>query len=132
MLTPNQHIGAWQVGFSPQWVVREYLARRGHAPFRSDRLEESRCPLLGYVPKSMQVEGQIIGHWFLQVQSQPEVGEPAYDRGAQQLNEFFHEQLKGFVEDDLDPVGRKIIECCLDGGSIEDYENLQAELTAAG
>ncbi|MFP4015971.1 MAG: DUF4914 family protein, partial [Halanaerobiales bacterium] len=29
ILTPNQHIGAWKVGFMPQWVTREYIARRG-------------------------------------------------------------------------------------------------------
>ena len=29
VLIPNQHIGCWQVGFAPQWIAREYLARRG-------------------------------------------------------------------------------------------------------
>ncbi|MCA9259057.1 MAG: DUF4914 family protein, partial [Planctomycetales bacterium] len=32
VLIPNQHIGAWRVGFAPQWIAREYLARRGPAP----------------------------------------------------------------------------------------------------
>jgi hypothetical protein len=31
IICPNQHIGAWQVGFMPQWIAREYLARRGVA-----------------------------------------------------------------------------------------------------
>jgi hypothetical protein len=127
VLTPNQHIGSWDVGFAPQWIAREYLARRGHAPFRSDKLEASRCPLLGYVPKSVQVEGQMIEHWMLQVETQPEVGTAAYDTGAKQLTEFFHQQLKSFLEDDLDPRGRKIIECCLDGGSVEDYQALSPD-----
>ena len=35
VLTPNQHVGAWRVGFMPQWLSREYLARRGGAPIPS-------------------------------------------------------------------------------------------------
>jgi len=124
VLVPNQHIGAWSVGFAPQWVAREYLARRGHAPFRSDRLETARCPLLGYAPKSVQVEGQIIGPEFLQVENQPEIGEAAYDAGAARLERFFHEHLKQYLDDDLDPLGRKIVECCLDGGGVEDYQRI--------
>ena len=33
ILVPNQHIGAYKVGFMPQWIAREYLARRGGARF---------------------------------------------------------------------------------------------------
>ena len=28
ILTPNQHIGAWATSFMPQWIAREYLARK--------------------------------------------------------------------------------------------------------
>ncbi|MEX2386562.1 MAG: DUF4914 family protein [Phycisphaeraceae bacterium] len=126
ILTPNQHIGSWETGFAPQWITREYLARRGHAPFRSDRLVPSRCPLLGYSVKTMQVEGQVIGHWFLQVDTQPEVGKAGYDAGAEILRGFFHKQISTFLEADLHPMGRKIIDCCLAGGSLEDYEAFTA------
>ena len=37
-LTPNQHIGAWRVSFMPQWVVREYLARKGLAEFQPQQI----------------------------------------------------------------------------------------------
>lgn len=126
VLTANQHIGSWETSFVPQWIMREYLARRGLAPFRSDRLEAARCPLLGYTPKTIQVEGQTIGHWFMQVHTQPEVGEDAYDQGAAILTEFFHKQIRGFLDDELDPLGRQIIECCLDGGTTSDYETMIA------
>ena len=124
ILCPNQHIGAWRTSFAPQWIMREYLARRGMAPFRSDRLEQARCSLLGYTPKTIHVEGQLIGHWFMQVHTQPEVGEAAYDQGARILTDFFHKQIRGFLEDDLNPLGRRIIECCLEGGQVTDYEGL--------
>ena len=129
VLAPNQHIGAWETGFAPQWLMREYLARRGLAPFRSDRLVAARCPLLGYSPKTVQVEGHLIGHWFTQVQTQPEVGEAAYDEGARILKEFFHRQIRQYLQDDLDPVGRRIIQCCLDGGTLDDYEQLMPGMT---
>lgn len=124
ILCPNQHIGAWKVGFMPQWIAREYLARRGTARFSPEQLVPSRCSLLGYSMTSMMVEGQTIGNWFLRVEKQPEVGEAAYDKGAIILSEFFHSELKKFLEPSLRPEGRKIIECCLQGGTIEDYNKL--------
>lgn len=124
VLCPNQHIGAWQVSFMPQWITREYLARRGVARFRPDQLRASRCPLLGYTLHQLQVEGLLIARWFLQVETQPEVGEAAYDQGAEMLKQFFHQCLSEFRGPDLDPLGQKIIQCCLDGGTVEDYERL--------
>lgn len=124
ILCPNQHVGAWRVGFMPQWVAREYLARRGVARFRPEQLRPSRCPLLGSTLKQLQVEGRTVGSWFLQVEVQPEVGEAAYDQGAETLKAFFHQCLADFQDADLDPLGRQIITCCLDGGQLEDYERL--------
>ena len=121
VLCPNQHIGAWRVSFMPQWVMREYLARRGNAPFRPDQLEPSRCPLLGYSLRHLQVEGTVIAHWFLQVETQPEVGNEAYDAGAEMLYEFFKKQLAKFDEPDLDPLGQRIIDACLNHASMEEY-----------
>ncbi len=124
ILVPNQHIGCWQVGFAPQWITREYLARRAGAPFRPESLVPARCSLLGWTPNTVQVEGQLIGHWFLQVDHQPEVGPEGYDGGAAMLAKFFHEQIRGFLHEDLDPLGRRTIECCLEGGSLQDYIDL--------
>jgi len=122
ILIPNQHIGAWETGFMPQWLARDYLARRGHARFLSDQLIPARSPLLGYALKSMRIEGVMIPAWLLQIEQQPEVGLAAYDEGARELKSFFHDQLKTFLEPDLDDLGRKIIECCLQDGSVYDYE----------
>jgi len=121
VLCPNQHVGAWEVGFAPQWAAREYLARRGNSPFPKGTLEPSRCPLLGMSPKTIQVEGQVIGHWFLQVDTQPEVGPEAYDKGAEILYNFFKEQISKYTHDDLHPTGKRIIGACMDGATVEDY-----------
>ncbi len=121
-LIPNQHIGCWKVGFMPQWVAREYLARRGSARLRPDQLTPARCPLLGFAMKAMLVEGMPIPDWFLQVNMQPEVGDDGYDAGAKILTDFFQRELDGYLQDpDLDPFGRQIIQCCMDGGSLDDY-----------
>jgi hypothetical protein len=124
ILCPNQHIGAWEVGFMPQWIAREYLARRGNAQFKSDQVQPARCPLLGYALYQLAVEGRPIARWFLQVDTQPEVGEEAYDQGATILYDFFRKCLADFNEPGLDPLGKQIIECCLDGGSVYDFEKL--------
>ena len=96
-------------------------------PFRPEQLEPSRCPLLGYSLRHLQVEGTVISHWFLQVETQPEVGEEAYDAGAEMLFEFFQLQLAKFDEADLDPLGRRIIEACRNRASMETYIELLNE-----
>jgi len=124
ILCPNQHIGAWEVSFMPQWITREYLARRGGARFTEKQMKVSRCPLLGYTPGKMVMEGRSLGAWFFEVDLQPEVGPDAYDRGAEILRDFFHQELPQFLVPELLPKGREIIECCLSNGTIEDYSRL--------
>ena len=124
ILTPNQTIGAWETGFMPQWIVRDYLARKGNAKFSQDQITPARCNVLGYALNFMTFEGRTIPPWMLQVELQREVGEEGYDKGAEILLEFFHRMLNNFVTPELDDLGRKIIECCLDNGSVEDYEQL--------
>ncbi len=126
VLTPNQHVGAWKVGFMPQWLMREYLARRGHARFSPENLREARCTLLGQYPHQIQIEGRLLSRWFFAVDTQPEVGEEAYDQGAEMLYDFFHKILRQYDSADLTPLGREIIQCCLDRGSLEDYKALIA------
>jgi hypothetical protein len=127
ILCPNQHVGAWQVGFMPQWIAREYLARRGEASFHAEQIQPARCSLLGHALNTIMVEGQTIGSWFLRVETQPEVGTKGYDRGARILEEFFHSELESHLRPDLLPLGKSIIDCCLRGGGVEDYEKFFPE-----
>lgn len=124
ILLPNQHIGIYKTGFMPQWIAREFLARKGNANFNDDQISESRCSLLGYALNSMRIEGKYLPKELLKVEFQDEVGVEAYDTGAEILNNFFKSELKQFLVDDLDDLGRKIIECCMDNGSVKDYEAL--------
>lgn len=124
ILTPNQHIGAWKTSFMPQWISREYLARKGNANFTPEQLSASRCSLLGYALNSMKVEAIPIPRGFLKVEFQDQVGEEAYDVGAKILYDFFIKTLAQFQDDNLHPMGKRIIECCLDQGSVADYERI--------
>ncbi|MDQ8204276.1 DUF4914 family protein [Pelagicoccus sp. SDUM812003] len=124
ILMPNQHIGAWKVSFMPQWITREYLARRNGAKFSEKQVMASRCPLLGWNPESILVESRQVGTRYFNVNEQPEVGEAAYDEGARILTEFFHKELSQFLTEDLDPLGKQIIEACLNGATVEDYDKL--------
>ncbi|MBI3832637.1 MAG: DUF4914 family protein [Planctomycetes bacterium] len=128
VLTPNQHIGAWEVGFTPQWIAREYLARRGGAKFRPDQLAPARSAMLGYALNSIVVEGTQIPQWFLQVETQPEVGADGYDAGAKLLGAFFRQELEPYLsEKDLDPGGRRIIECFMQNGDVKAFEQLMPQ-----
>jgi hypothetical protein len=123
ILCPNQYIGAWRMGFMPQWVAREYLTRRGVAKFKPEQLVEARCPLLGYTLHQLLVEGRQVPTWLLRVDTQLEVGEAAYEEGAKILYAFFRKYLAEFEsEKDLLPLGKEIIHVCLEGGSMADYK----------
>ena len=120
-LTPNQHIGAWKVGFKPQLLMREYLTRRGNAKLRSDQYVYARCPLLGFELNYLTIEGAKIPSRFLQVHKQVEVETPGYDAGAEILYDFFKAELPKYLTPELSATGRRIIEACLAGASVEDY-----------
>ena len=124
ILVPNQHIGAHKVGFNPQWIAREYLARRGGAKFRADQLSESRCSLLGYALKDIKVEGTYLARELLEVHRQQEVGQDGYDQGAAILLDFFKKELAKYLTPELDPLGKQIIDCCLNDGTVADYLDL--------
>ncbi|MCM8813287.1 MAG: DUF4914 family protein [Candidatus Omnitrophica bacterium] len=124
LLLPNQHVGSWEVGFMPQWVTREYFARRGIAKFSKDQLKPARCPLLGYVPARVVVEGVQIPDHFFAVERQSEVGIEAYDAGQEILYRFFEKNLHAYLVPEIDALGRKIISCCLDKGTAEDFNAL--------
>ena len=123
-LIPNQHIGAYHVGFMPQWITREYLARRGSVKFRPDQLVPARCPLLGYALDSLKIDGEFVPKGLLQTNLQLEVGDEAYDAGSEILRGFFAQELKAFRNEDLSLEGRRIIECFYDNGDIKEYERM--------
>ncbi len=124
VLIPNQHIGAYKVSFMPQWISREYIARRGSAKFKPEHLVASRCPLLGYGLESMKVDGQYIRKAFLQPETQSELGIEGYDAGAKMLVDFFKQEIVKFNTPELNPLGQKIIEACLRDASLQEYIDL--------
>jgi hypothetical protein len=124
VLTPNQHIGAYKVDFAAEWLTREYLARRGGGKIRTEELTPSRCPLFGYTLQEMKIDGQLVRPTVLKPEMQSQVGVEAYDAGARIITDFFKSELQQFLTDDLDPLGRQIIEVCLRDGSVEEYAAL--------
>jgi hypothetical protein len=123
-LAPNQHIGAWKVGFKPQLFMREYLTRRGNVSLRADQYQPARCSLLGYELNYLTIEGSKIPSRFLKVYKQPEIGFEGYDAGGEIIREFFEKELKKYLRPELSPLGRKIIEAFLAGASVEEYNEL--------
>lgn len=124
VLIPNQHIGAYKVGFMPQWIAREYIARRGGAKFKQEHLIPTKCSLLGYHLDNLKVEGHHIRKSLLQPELQAEVGIDGYNQGAKILVDFFKEEVKKFDTDALHPLGREIIHLLMNDGTIEEYTSL--------
>ncbi len=123
VLIPNQHIGAWQVGFAGEWIAREYLARLGgRVPRR--RLVPARCPLFGFSLDEMELEGQRIPRELLRPELQPALGSEAYDAGAAMLCSFVKEQAAPFLTEELDPIGRRILALFLEDAPLEEYVKL--------
>lgn len=120
VLIPNQHIGAYHVGFMGEWISREYLARH-LGQVKAKHLVPARCPLFGYALDEMKLDGQFIRQTFLRPETQSKLGVEGYDAGAKILTDFFKEQIREFLTDELDPLGRQIIECCLNDGTLDDY-----------
>ncbi len=124
VLTPNQHIGAYNVGFAAEWLTREYMARRGVGRFSMENFSPARLALFGYTPKEIKLDGQQVRPTLLRPAYQSQVGEEAYDIGAKILTDFFKSELQQFLTEELDPLGRQIIEICLRDGGIEEYVTL--------
>jgi hypothetical protein len=80
--------------------------------------------LLGYTFESIKIDGTKIKKGLLQVDHQPEVGWQAYDAGAKILTDFFKEELVKYLNDDLLPIGREIIQACLKDASPDQYIEL--------
>lgn len=124
VLTPNQFVGTWKVGFRAQLLMREYLTRRGNSKFRPDQISQARCALLGYDLEFLTIEGSKIPSRFLKTYKQPELGVEGYDRGAAILTEFFKKELEQYRTPELSELGHRIIDTCLNNGTVEDYEKL--------
>lgn len=124
ILIPNQHIGAYEVSFMPEWIAREYIARRGSAKFKPEHLIEARCSLFGFCLDSLKIDGQYIRKAFLQPERQQEVGKEGYDEGAKILTDFFKQELSKYDTPDLDPLGKQIIDLFFQGATVEEYIEL--------
>ena len=120
ILIPNQHIGAYNVGFMGEWLTREYLARRGGL-VRAKHLVPARCPLFGFSLEEMKIDGQYVRQTFLRPELQSKLGYEGYDAGAKILTDFFKEQIAQFNTDELDPIGKQIIELCMNDAPLEEY-----------
>ena len=123
ILIPNQYIGAYKVGFKAEWITREYLARRS-CTVMEKHLVEARCPLFGYSLDEMKIDGQYIRLNFLRPELQVRLGEDGYDECARILTDFFKEELQQFLVPELDPLGRQIIELCLNDAPLSEYLKL--------
>lgn len=74
--------------------------------------------------KGKFVEATQIRRYLLEVDRQHEVGSEGFKKGSIILSDFFEDEASKFSTPDLDPLGRGVVEGCLNDVSIEDYINL--------
>ena len=91
---------------------------------KKKQLVPARCPLFGYSLDEMKIDGQTIRRKFLRPELQSKLGEKGYDKGAKIITDFFKEELKQFLVPELDPLGREIIELCMNDAPLEAYLEL--------
>jgi hypothetical protein len=87
-------------------------------------LVEARCPLFGYCLDEMKIDGQYIRLNFLRPELQVRLGDEGYDAGAKILTDFFKKELQQFLVPELDPLGRQIIERCMNDAPLSEYLKL--------
>ena len=126
VLIPNQHIGSYKVGFKAEWLSREYLSRRGQAPFKKSELHDQGHPVVGYSMKRVKLDGKEIPTRLLNVEEQKYkyIGEDGFEKGAKILTDFFKDELKAFLTEDLDALGKEIIEAFLRDEPLETFNRL--------
>lgn len=127
ILLPGQHIGSWRVGFAPEWIAREYLARRGGGPLPEKQLTPARCPLLGWSLRQLRLDGEELPDCLLRPELQPELGTEGYDRGARLLRDFFRRELAVYDRSRLSLLGREILACFDRNGTVAEYAALTKE-----
>jgi hypothetical protein len=76
----------------------------------------------------MKIDGTYIPKALLQVNYQPEVGNDGYDAGAKILTDFFKSEVQKYLTPDLLPLGKRIIDLCLNDGTVQDYYDLIPKL----
>ena len=76
---------------------------------------------MGYALNGMKVDGQTIPPKFLMPEKQETLGIEGYDKGAEILYKFFEKELAAYDCEELHPVGKQILECFKNHGTIEDY-----------
>ncbi len=68
--------------------------------------------------KDLTIDGQKIRSKYLRVDTQDRVGTDGYDAGAKILTDFFRKELAKFDTPELDPLGKQIIDCFMNGGKL--------------
>ena len=72
----------------------------------------------------MRVDGQYVRQTFLRPELQSKLGFEGYDAGAKMLTDYFKQQLQQFLVDELDPLGKQIIELVMNDAPLDTYLEL--------
>lgn len=120
VLIPNQHIGAYHVGFMGEWLSREYLARH-LGTVRAKHLVPARCALFGYALDEMKLDGQFVRQTFLRPETRPSSAPRATTPARRSSPISSRSRSRSSSATISTPLGKEIIDCCLHDGTLDDY-----------
>lgn len=126
-LYPVKHVGAWFVGNVPQQLGRELLSRMGHNKFEKDiQICPAQDPLLGYRIRELVLDNLSVPRHMLNTEHQQELGEDGYKAASGMLTTFFKTRAGELNRKrrNLGKGPRRVLEICLDGGSVSDYDGV--------
>lgn len=111
VLIPNQNIGAYRVGFSPQHTLRAHLAMGG----KLEAQEWSPCQLLGREVRPFRFDDQTVPDYLFRPHCQRELGDGTYQKGVSVIERSMRGYLPRYLKPHLHPVAARLIRAVVEG-----------------
>ena len=112
ILVPNQHVGAYQVGFAPQHFLRAHLCLGGTITPG----DWAPCALLGQEIEPFAAgDGEPLPDVLFRPHRQPELRDGRYERGRAIVERSLRAYLPRYLQPHLHPVAARLIRAVVDG-----------------
>ncbi len=123
-LLPVGFVGAWRVKAKVLCMGRNIISGKQKTFTEQRSLFPARYVLFGYAPKATHTGQFDMPEEFLRVEKQVELGTEGYDLSAGIIRDIFITSLESHLTNEIDPLGRAIIELFLNNGSIKEFDTI--------
>ncbi len=123
-LLPVGFVGAWRVNSKILCMGRNIISGKRKTFAGEKSLFPARFVLFGYAPKATHTGQYDLPEEFLRVEKQAELGSEGYDLSAGYIRDLFTKSLEPLLTNEIDPLGKTIIELFLANGSIDEFDTI--------